>query len=65
MTLLKVTTQCKAEQERLAEDLRLLYVALTRAVHFCSVGMHNIAQGRSALALVFKVPALATYYLQG
>ncbi|MEL7309837.1 MAG: 3'-5' exonuclease, partial [Pseudomonadota bacterium] len=38
----------KAEQERLAEDLRLLYVALTRAVHFCSVGMYNIAQGRSA-----------------
>ncbi|WP_062569291.1 exodeoxyribonuclease V subunit beta [Pseudoalteromonas arabiensis] len=38
----------KAEQERLAEDLRLLYVALTRAVHFCSVGMYNIALGRSA-----------------
>ena len=37
----------KAEQERLAEDLRLLYVALTRAVHFCSVGVYNIAQGRS------------------
>ncbi|MEL0649147.1 exodeoxyribonuclease V subunit beta [Pseudoalteromonas agarivorans] len=38
----------KAEQERLAEDLRLLYVALTRAVHFCSLGVYNIGQGRSS-----------------
>lgn len=38
----------KAEQERLAEDLRLLYVALTRAVHFCSLGVYNISQGQSS-----------------
>ncbi|WP_348250918.1 hypothetical protein, partial [Salmonella enterica] len=28
-----------AEAERLAEDLRLLYVALTRAVWHCSLGL--------------------------
>lgn len=38
----------KAEQERLAEDLRLLYVALTRAVHFCSLGIYNLGQGQSS-----------------
>ncbi|MBQ4858513.1 exodeoxyribonuclease V subunit beta [Pseudoalteromonas sp. MMG007] len=38
----------KAEQERLAEDLRLLYVALTRAVHFCSLGVYNLGQGQSS-----------------
>lgn len=37
----------KAEQERLAEDLRLLYVALTRAIHFCAIGMYNLGQGQS------------------
>ncbi|CAH9057508.1 RecBCD enzyme subunit RecB [Pseudoalteromonas sp. CIP111854] len=37
----------QAEQERLAEDIRLLYVALTRAIHFCDVGLFNIAAGRS------------------
>lgn len=37
----------KAQRERLAEDIRLLYVALTRAVHFCSVGCFNIASGKS------------------
>lgn len=38
----------KAEQERLAEDLRLLYVALTRAIHYCAIGMYNIGQGQSS-----------------
>lgn len=28
-----------AEQERLAEDLRLLYVALTRSIYHCSIGI--------------------------
>ncbi|MBQ4832219.1 exodeoxyribonuclease V subunit beta [Pseudoalteromonas sp. MMG010] len=37
----------QAEEERLAEDLRLLYVALTRAVHFCSLGVYNIGLGQS------------------
>ncbi|MCX8960318.1 exodeoxyribonuclease V subunit beta [Erwinia psidii] len=34
-----------AEQERLAEDLRLLYVALTRAVWHCSVGIAPLVKG--------------------
>lgn len=33
------------DTERLAEDIRLLYVALTRAVYFCSVGIWNCALG--------------------
>ncbi len=36
-----------AEQERLAEDLRLIYVALTRAVYGCYVGMAPLRNGRS------------------
>ncbi|MCF6435183.1 exodeoxyribonuclease V subunit beta [Pseudoalteromonas sp. MMG022] len=39
--------QALAQQERLAEDIRLLYVALTRAVHFCDIGLFNIAAGRT------------------
>lgn len=34
-----------AEQERLAEDLRLLYVALTRSVYHCSVGVAPLIKG--------------------
>lgn len=34
-----------AEQERLAEDLRLLYVALTRSVWHCSVGIAPLMKG--------------------
>ncbi len=34
-----------AEEERLAEDLRLLYVALTRSVHHCSVGIAPLIKG--------------------
>ncbi|MEG3126843.1 exodeoxyribonuclease V subunit beta [Pantoea cypripedii] len=34
-----------AEQERLAEDLRLLYVALTRSVYHCSVGVAPLFRG--------------------
>ena len=37
----------QAERERLAEDLRLLYVALTRAIHFCAIGIYNVGQGQS------------------
>ncbi|KDM91027.1 exodeoxyribonuclease V subunit beta [Photobacterium galatheae] len=36
----------KAEKERLAEDLRLLYVAVTRAVYGCFIGLAPIANGR-------------------
>jgi len=34
-----------AEEERLAEDMRLLYVALTRSVYHCSIGIAPLFQG--------------------
>ncbi|MGO1297022.1 MAG: exodeoxyribonuclease V subunit beta [Vibrio sp.] len=37
----------QAEQERLAEDLRLAYVALTRAVYACFIGVAPLRNGRS------------------
>lgn len=37
----------QADHERLAEDLRLLYVALTRAVYGCFVGIAPLRKGRS------------------
>lgn len=36
-----------ADQERLAEDLRLLYVALTRAQHLCWIGLADVCVGNS------------------
>ncbi|WP_210498994.1 exodeoxyribonuclease V subunit beta [Vibrio crassostreae] len=36
-----------AEKERLAEDLRILYVGLTRAVYGCYLGLTPIRNGRS------------------
>ncbi|MED5389082.1 MAG: exodeoxyribonuclease V subunit beta [Pseudomonadota bacterium] len=36
----------KADHERLAEDLRLLYVALTRACHTCTLGLAPYIKGR-------------------
>ncbi|WP_086983233.1 exodeoxyribonuclease V subunit beta [Vibrio aphrogenes] len=36
-----------AEKERLAEDLRLLYVALTRAVYGCVIGLAPLKKGNS------------------
>ncbi|VFP88126.1 RecBCD enzyme subunit RecB [Candidatus Erwinia haradaeae] len=35
-----------AERNRLAEDLRLLYVALTRSIFHCSIGIAPIFKGR-------------------
>ncbi|WP_216636805.1 exodeoxyribonuclease V subunit beta [Endozoicomonas ascidiicola] len=37
-----------AEKERLAEDLRLLYVALTRSVYCCYLGMAAYKSGRAS-----------------
>jgi exodeoxyribonuclease V beta subunit len=37
----------KADTERLAEDLRLLYVALTRGVYRCYLGVFNLKVGNS------------------
>ena len=51
LTVLDISKQAdsieKADKERLAEDLRLIYVALTRAVYGCYVGMAPIRNGRS------------------
>ncbi|KEY59360.1 exodeoxyribonuclease V subunit beta [Serratia sp. DD3] len=38
-------SQAWAEEERLAEDLRLLYVALTRSVYHCSIGLAPLFLG--------------------
>ncbi|MDX1805076.1 MAG: exodeoxyribonuclease V subunit beta [Alcanivorax sp.] len=38
--------ESKADHERLAEDLRLLYVALTRACHICTLGLAPYIKGR-------------------
>lgn len=50
-TVLDITGQdtalALADKERLAEDLRLIYVALTRAVYGCFVGAAPIRNGRS------------------
>ncbi|MGN8343391.1 exodeoxyribonuclease V subunit beta [Pseudomonas sp. SMV71] len=37
----------KADDERLAEDLRLLYVALTRAQHACWLGVADLKRGNN------------------
>ena len=51
ITILDITKQKTslelADKERLAEDLRLIYVALTRAVYGCYVGMAPVRNGRS------------------
>lgn len=36
------------EQERLAEDLRLLYVALTRSIYHCSFAIAGLKKGRAS-----------------
>lgn len=44
-----------ADHERLAEDIRLLYVAVTRAVYHCSIGIWNPPLGnRSKQSGLFK-----------
>lgn len=42
------TSLQQADKERLAEDLRLIYVALTRAVYGCYIGLAPIRLGRSS-----------------
>jgi exodeoxyribonuclease V beta subunit len=50
----------QADGERLAEDLRLLYVALTRSVHACYLGISDIRLGRGNKSVL---PASALGYL--
>ncbi|MGY5611658.1 exodeoxyribonuclease V subunit beta [Vibrio brasiliensis] len=50
-TILDIAKQdsslAQADKERLAEDLRLIYVALTRAVYGCFIGTSPLRNGRS------------------
>ncbi|WP_049794668.1 exodeoxyribonuclease V subunit beta [Vibrio sp. EJY3] len=50
-TVLDITgndaSMMQADKERLAEDLRLIYVALTRAVYACFIGASPLRNGRS------------------
>ncbi|MCU1719467.1 exodeoxyribonuclease V subunit beta [Pseudomonas sp. 5P_3.1_Bac2] len=52
----------RAEQERLAEDLRLLYVALTRARHACWLGLADLKIGNAKSS---RLHASAIGYLLG
>ncbi|HHX35885.1 MAG TPA: exodeoxyribonuclease V subunit beta [Gammaproteobacteria bacterium] len=44
----------QAEQERLGEDLRLLYVALTRARHACWLGMADLKTGTGKTSILHR-----------
>ncbi|MEW9809353.1 MAG: exodeoxyribonuclease V subunit beta [Candidatus Symbiodolus clandestinus] len=52
-----------AEQEQLAESVRLLYVALTRAVFHCSVGVAPVVSGRTRKATTTDLHHSALGYL--
>lgn len=54
----------QAEQERLAEELRLLYVAITRAVFACYIGAAPLKQGRSSKAQTSAHQSAIGYLLQ-
>lgn len=54
----------KADRERLAEDLRLLYVALTRPVHLCHIGLAPVAKGGRGKTSDLHQMAIG-YLLQG
>jgi exodeoxyribonuclease V beta subunit len=41
-----------ADEERLAEDLRLLYVALTRAQHACWLGVTDLKRGNNSSSVL-------------
>jgi exodeoxyribonuclease V beta subunit len=53
----------KADFERLAEDIRLFYVAVTRAVFYCSIGVWNISLGKSKKVSGFNQSALGCLLL--
>nr|WP_314583653.1 exodeoxyribonuclease V subunit beta [uncultured Pseudomonas sp.] len=44
----------QADDERLAEDLRLLYVALTRAQHACWLGVADIKRGNTNSSILHR-----------
>ena len=53
----------KADFERLAEDIRLFYVAVTRAVYYCSIGVWNVSLGKSKKVSGFNQSALGCLLL--
>lgn len=54
----------KADHERLAEDLRLLYVALTRPVYTCHIGLAPVSKnGRGSVSNLHRTAI--GYLLQG
>ncbi|MBR9882768.1 MAG: exodeoxyribonuclease V subunit beta [Oceanospirillales bacterium] len=56
----------RADRERLQEDLRLLYVALTRPVHACWIALAPLkAVGKSALGQLLGIAESAPDALQG
>ncbi|TKB47320.1 exodeoxyribonuclease V subunit beta [Ferrimonas sediminicola] len=55
----------EAEHERLAEDLRLLYVALTRPVYACFLGLAPVKLGRSGRRDMSDLHLGALGYLLG
>ncbi|MDD1978363.1 exodeoxyribonuclease V subunit beta [Pseudomonas tussilaginis] len=55
LTLTPQTEQIAlADDERLAEDLRLLYVALTRAQHACWLGVADLKRGTGKTSLLHR-----------
>jgi exodeoxyribonuclease V beta subunit len=44
----------QADDERLAEDLRLLYVALTRAQHACWLGVADLKRGSNGASILHR-----------
>ncbi|MCY5112615.1 hypothetical protein OVZ98_25330, partial [Salmonella enterica subsp. enterica serovar 1,4,[5],12:i:-] len=42
----------QADDERLAEDLRLFYVALTRAKHACWLGIADLKRGNNSSSVL-------------
>ncbi|MGS2721573.1 exodeoxyribonuclease V subunit beta [Paraglaciecola aestuariivivens] len=56
--LAQETSLKQADFERLAEDIRLFYVAVTRAVYYCSIGLWNITLGKSKKESGFAKTAL-------
>jgi exodeoxyribonuclease V beta subunit len=53
----------KSDFERLAEDIRLFYVAVTRAVYYCSIGVWNISLAKSKKVSGFDQSALGCLLL--
>ena len=53
----------QADQERLGEDLRLLYVALTRARHACWLGLADLKSGQSKQSVLHR--SAVAYLLAG